>query len=187
MRKVVGIGWAKTGTTTLGECFETLGLRHAAGRLDLVDHLETGDLSPILAEARHFDAFEDWPWLLVFRELDEAFPGSKFVLTTRNAEAWLRSYRNMLDTQGAARPRLVRQRRILYDLPFPDVTEEQLLDRVRRHEREVQAWFADRPDDLLVVDWARGNGWQELCDFLDLPIPDVPFPHANRGHYAPRA
>lgn len=181
MGKVVGVGWAKTGTTTLGECFDLLGYRHAAGRLDLVDHLEAGDLAPILQVAREHDAFEDWPWLLLFRELDEAFPGTRFVLTTRDPDAWLRSYQGMLARQGEASTELTRRRRVLYGLPFPDVTEAQLLERVRRHEQGVRAWFADRPDDLLVVDWAAGDGWPQLCDFLGLPVPDAPFPHANRG------
>jgi hypothetical protein len=34
--------------------------------------------------------------------------------------------------------------------------------------------------NLLVVDWARGHGWEALCGFLDLSIPEVPFPHLNR-------
>lgn len=185
MGKVVGVGWAKTGTTTLGECFEILGLRHIPGQLHLVDHLEAGDIDPILEVARDYDAFEDWPWLLLYRELDEAFPGSKFILTTRDQDSWLRSYENMLATQGEARPKLMRRRRALYGLPFPDVTAEQLLERVQRHEREVRDWFRDRPEDLLVVDWAAGDGWQQLCDFLDLPVPGAPFPHANRGQYTP--
>lgn len=179
--KVFGVGWAKTGTTSLGECFDILGYRHTAGRLDLVDHLETGDLDPILTEAERFDAFEDWPWLLLFRELDAAFPGSRFVLTTRRPEPWLRSYRGMLARQGEADETLTRRRRVLYGLPFPEVDDAQLLERVARHEREVQAHFADRPDDLLVVDWEQGDGWQQLCGFLGLPVPDAPFPHANRG------
>lgn len=39
--------------------------------------------------------------------------------------------------------------------------------------------FKDRPDDLLVVDFTQGAGWNELCEFLGHPVPDAPFPHAN--------
>lgn len=180
-----GVGWAKTGTTTLGRCFEILGLAHVGPRLDLVDHLPERNLAPILQIARRHDGFEDWPWLLLFRELDAAFPGSRFVLTTRDEASWLRSYRNMLANQGEAAPQLTARRRVLYDLPFPHVTDDQLLARVRRHEREVRAWFAERPGDLLVVDWSAGDRWERLCDFLDLPVPDVDFPHENRGRYTP--
>ena len=35
------------------------------------------------------------------------------------------------------------------------------------------------PDRLLVYDIKAG--WGPLCDFLDLPVPDIGFPHANRN------
>ena len=59
------------------------------------------------------------------------------------------------------------------------VTEEIYLERFRRHEREVREYFADRPDDLLVVDWEQGDGWSELTRFLKKPTPNARFPWAN--------
>lgn len=181
--KIFGIGWAKTGTTTLGHCLEVLGHRHQGQRLDLVDDLATGDLSRILAVAAEADAFEDWPWILAYRQLDAAFPGSRFILTVRDPQRWLRSYRNMLEQPGIVTEELNRIRRLLYGLPFPDVTAEQLLDRYRRHNDEVVDYFSSRPGDLLVVDWERGDGWPSVCGFLGQPVPDVPFPHDNKGCY----
>ena len=180
----MGVGWAKTGTKTLGECLHHLGYRHQSTRLDLVEHLERGQLEPLFAIADAHDSFEDWPWLLLFRELDERYPGSRFILTVRDSRRWLRSYRNMLERQGPAPADRNRRRRVLYGLPFPDVTDEQLLQRYERHNREVQGWFADRPGQLLVVNWETGAGWRELCRFLGRRVPDVPFPHANQGSFA---
>ena len=34
-------------------------------------------------------------------------------------------------------------------------------------------------DDLFVLDVRGGEGWEKLCPFLGLNVPDVPFPHAN--------
>lgn len=184
--KVFGVGWAKTGTTTLGRCFEILGYDHQSQRLDLVHDLRDGDLSRIRRQAEQKESFEDWPWIILFRELDEMFPGSKFVLTTREPESWVGSYMNMLRTQDEASDELHEIRRTLYGLPFPNVTEEQLLDRYSRHNREVKQYFSDRPDDLLVVSWEEGDGWEELCGFLGTEVPDTPFPHANRGRYSGR-
>lgn len=184
--RVVGIGWAKTGTTTLGRCFEILGYEHQSQRLDLVHDIEEGRLSRIREVAEQKESFEDWPWIILFRQLDEWFPGSKFVLTMRAPERWVRSYTNMLHTQGDASEELNEIRRILYGLPFPNITEEQLVDRYCRHNREVREYFSDRPDDLLVVNWEEGDEWKRLCDFLGREIPSEPFPHANRGRYAGR-
>jgi hypothetical protein len=181
--RVFGVGWAKTGTTTLAECLRILGYRHLQGpRLDLVELLEGDDPEALLAVVEPYESAEDWPWPLLFRELDARFPDSRFVLTTREPASWLRSYRNMVARQQPD-PDLDATRRVLYGLPFPDVTDEQLLDRVAQHDHAVRAWFADRPGSLLEVDWATGDGWDELCAFLGEPRPALAFPHANRGEY----
>ena len=184
MSKIFGIGWAKTGTTTLGKCFEHLGFDHQSQRLDLVKDLAAGDLSRIMALAKGKESFEDWPWIILYRELDKAFPGSRFVLTCRDSANWIRSYRNMLRGQGDASEELNEIRRILYGLPFPHVTEAQLIERYEKHNQDVSVYFHGRPEALLVVDWARGHGWRELCGFLNTDTPSEPFPHANRGDYA---
>lgn len=186
MNKVLGVGWAKTGTKTLGACLRTLGYRHRSTRLDLARYLWSGETDAILDVARPFDSFEDWPWLLLFREFDARFPNSKFILTTRDDASWLASYHNMLRLQGPPSAELLERRRILYGLPFPDVTDEQLLQRRHRHEAEVRRWFAGRGNDLLVVDWSKGDGWKELCGFLGHAIPGVDFPHANKAEYSGR-
>jgi hypothetical protein len=122
----------------------------------------------------------------MYRELAAAFPGSRFVLTTRDPDAWLRSWRNMVKTQRRS-PERDERIGALFGLPFPDVSDTELLERVARHNREVLDYFADRPDDLLVVDWANGDSWPELCSFLGIKEPEVPFPHAYPGRYrAPR-
>jgi hypothetical protein len=45
----------------------------------------------------------------------------------------------------------------------------------------VEAFFADKPSKLLRFSVFEGHGWGELCGFLDLPVPEVEFPHANRA------
>jgi methyl-accepting chemotaxis protein len=147
--------------------------------------IEQGDLTAIYEVAAEADAFEDWPWLLLFRELDLAFPGSRFVLTTRAPDRWIRSYLNMLRHPGFISDELTHVRRVLYGLPFPDVTAEQLIDRYCRHNDTVTDYFRGRPHDLLVVDWEAGHGWPELCRFLGRDVPDQPFPKENVGTYEP--
>lgn len=185
MNKIFGIGWAKTGTKTLGEALTLLGYNHQSRRLDLAEDLRNGDLSRILALVRQKDSFEDWPWLLLYQQLDQEFPSSGFILTQRKPERWIRSYRNLLQEAEQSSPHLNEIRRMLYGLPFPDVTEEQLLARYLRHNRDVLDYFKNRPDQLLVIDWEEGDGWQTLCHFLGKPIPSRSFPHANRGNYTP--
>lgn len=179
-RKVFGIGWAKTGTTTLGRCFEILGYDHHSQNLSLVRRMMQGDFSRMLQIARTKNSFEDWPWILLYKELDAAFPHSRFVLTVRDPEHWLNSYRAMLASQGTASEEMNEIRSYLYGIPFPDISDQDLIDRFNRHNSEVVEYFRQRPRDLLIVDWEKGDGWLQICKFLRHPIPDKPFPHLNR-------
>ena len=77
---------------------------------DLVVDWYKGNLEPIRARALAFEAVEDNPWPLVFREMDAAFPDAKFILTTRvTAEKWLDSVRPAM--RSIADPRAARRKR----------------------------------------------------------------------------
>lgn len=179
--RVFGIGWAKTGTTTLAACLHRLGYRHCSQRLDLVHPLVAGDPAPLLALAATAESFDDWPWPLAFSELDAAFPGSRFVLTVREPLRWLASYQGMLAREQTPGPDLNAVRSLIHQTRFPEPEPMALLARYERHNLAVQRHFSRRRAQLLVVDWERGDGWLQLCRFLGRPVPAVPFPHANRG------
>ena len=48
-----------------------------------------------------------------------------------------------------------------------------------QHNTDIIAHFKDRPNDLLVLDLTKGDTWQPLCDFLEVSIPNLPFPKEN--------
>ena len=179
-KKVFGIGWAKTGTTTLGRCFEILGYNHQSQNLSLVPQIIQGNFAKTLRIATAKESFEDWPWPLVYREMDAAFPGSRFVLTTRAPNHWLASYRAMLAAQGVPTPDLRDIRCQLFGVDPAIASDEELVARYNRHNTEIMEYFKLRSEQLLVVDWEAGDSWKKLCHFLRAPVPDVPFPHLNQ-------
>ena len=175
--KIFGIGLNKTGTTTLGVCFKHFGYRHTTSNLELTQCVERGELEPVFAHADQYDSFEDWPWPLIYRELDERYPGSKFVLTTRrDGEAWVNSLKRHALLTGPTE-----FRRIAYGHTMPDGHEAEHIALYERHNQEVRDYFRDRPDDFLEVCWETGSGWAEICAFLGEEVPDLPVPHTNRS------
>jgi hypothetical protein len=177
--KIFGIGLNKTGTTTLGLCGQILGLRCTSSDKELTeDVVLRNDFSRVWEVVDRFDLFEDWPWPLIYKELDRFFPGSKFILTTRLDEwKWLES----LKKHSMRTHPTHHLRKLAYGFHYPHRHQEAHLDRYRRHNEEVRSYFKDRAEDFLEVCWERGDGFPQLCNFLRLPIPEVPMPHANRG------
>lgn len=126
--------------------------------------------------AKDYDAVQDMPWPLMYRELDTAFPGSKFIFTARDPDAW---YQSMVKHFGS-KPSVVRQLTYGEDHPFPEGDEEHYKSVYIDFEKEVLEYFSGRPDDFLVMNLERGDGWAELGAFLRLKdIPQGPFEHSN--------
>ncbi len=142
-----------------------------------------------------FEAAVDWPAARFYRELAERFPEAKVILTVRDPGGWYDSLRAtiyrmtevsssfpanlMLGLGGPRRHMTAMGREVVWDDPetfagsFPDreggiAVFEQHLERVKQ---------AIPPERLLVYNVAEG--WEPLCRFLDLPVPETPFPNVN--------
>lgn len=173
--KVFGIGFNKTGTTTLAACLRKLGRRHTSASLELLRDVLAGRFASLFAVADQFDSFEDWPWPLAFRELDSRYPGSRFILTRRrDAATWFDSLAAMARRNGPTE-----MRRLIFGHAMPAAAPEVFMAAYDAHCAAVREHFRDRPGDLLEVCWEEGDGWRELCQFLGEPVPAEPFPHVN--------
>src|SRR5688500_18482102 len=100
MTKIFGIGFHKTGTKSLAEALRILGYTVTGpnGVNDPNIRHTARDMAFRLAE--RFDAFQDNPWPLLYRELDERYPKSKFVLTVRPTDAWITSIVRFFGTES---------------------------------------------------------------------------------------
>jgi hypothetical protein len=176
--KVFCVGFQKTGTTSMGAALEILGYRVTGGNWARDPEVARVALQRALETAPLYDAFQDNPWPLLYQEMDKAFPGSKFIMTIRPPEQWIKS---AVKGFGAGTSPV---REWIYGegKGSPVGNEQTWLARYERHNREVLAYFAGRQDDFMVMDLAAGDGWEKLCRFLGQPVPDVPFPHANPAH-----
>jgi hypothetical protein len=128
-----------------------------------------------------YDAFADTPVIGCYKQLDLEFPGSKFILTTRDKEAWLGSCERFPRFGASYKPdrQVLALRRRIYGVDRYDRTAFSLA--YDRHVADVRQYLRDRPDDLLELDVCGGEGWERLCPFLGLEQPDVPFPWRNTG------
>lgn len=91
--KVFGIGYNKTGTTTLNALFRHYELRvpkQGLQEITLEPALESGDYSGMKDFIGQYDAFQDLPFSQgsIYAACDALFPGSKFILTIRDCDEW---------------------------------------------------------------------------------------------------
>jgi hypothetical protein len=177
--KVLGIGLNKTATFSLHEALGLLGyngLHHGGLETMTLVHQAIDEGKPMLTYLDpSFDAFTDIFGITYFYFLADAqYPGSRFILTVRDLEDWLDSRRRhveknqQMSAAGA------------YHDGFLTVDIDGWRTEYLRHEAVVRAYFANRPSDLLVLDITAGQGWEPLCEFLDRPVPEAPFPWKNQ-------
>lgn len=209
MLEVIGAGLPRTGTTSMKAALDRLGFGpsyHMFEFLTNPDHVGRW-LSVIPGTEvdweKVFDGYlsaQDWPASLFWRELAEAYPQAKIVLTVRDPRGWYPSMRTLMalsarmldDAAHHADPPLAATAlaRISHLLTVTgqatfgggwkfggDLSDEDAaIEAFHRHSATVQRSI--RPDRLLIFDVRQG--WGPLCDFLGVPAPaDEPFPHLN--------
>jgi sulfotransferase family protein/glycosyl transferase family 7 (putative galactosyltransferase) len=181
--RIFGIGLHKTATNSLHKALTILGYdsahwKSARWAKSIWKEMTTQGRSITLE--RNY-ALSDLPIGILYRQLDKAYPNSKFILTVRSEEDWIRSVRNHWDASknefrsawdtDCFTHKLHKE---LYGQRWFDA--EIFLARYRRHTAEVTDYFKSRPSDLLVMDMSNGAGWPSLCAFLHRPIPSESYP-----------
>jgi hypothetical protein len=183
-KKIFCIGLNKTGTTTLHTAFQILGVSSVHWKDEngikigptIVNNFKEGN--DILKGLDHYTAFSDWgngkSAVKIFKEFDKQYPGSKFILNTRSLDSWLLSREK----------HVIRNQKLKEKYPNSDITwlkveRKEWTRFYQEYHDTVLQYFKDRKNELLVFDVTSGDGWEKLCSFLNLPIPNSPFPKAN--------
>jgi Sulfotransferase domain len=194
--KVVGAGFGRTGTLSLKVALERIGFGPCYHMVEVFPRPEHVAMWHRLAFEqsmdwdeifRGFHATVDWPAARWWREIAAHFPDAKVLLSVRDSEAWYKSvtdtiYQPMKSPAPDGVPELVRlqsemARKAILDETFDNRFEDKAhaIEVFRKHNQAVRD--AIDPARLLVFDVREG--WGPLCRFLEVPIPDEPFPRLN--------
>lgn len=174
--KIIGVGFQKTGTSTLREALKILGYTVKDVTPRALIPILKGNYKKILRIIEKYDALEDTPWYIIYKELDRLIPGSKFILTVRDEESWYKSVARHIGDLPAAQHEWIYGR----GRGLPKDYKENTIEVYRQHNTTVLEYFKERPGDFLVMDFTKGDEWEKLSTFLGKDIPDVPFPHYNK-------
>jgi len=205
--RIIGAGFSRTGTTSLRAALDRLGYGPCLHGWDFSGHPklirawlnayrdpQSADWDALLAG---YDVTLDFPMTALWRELTDAFPDAKVIVSVRgDADSWYDSMAGsvfLIPLRMGPRLRRVSRRLAIatssWFPPYPGMYEEVVYDGVfggkldranaidvyRRHTEQVQNSL---PADRVLV-WEPRQGWEPLCAFLGVPVPDEPFPRLN--------
>ncbi len=194
--KIIGSGFGRTGTKSIKEALEMLGFGPCHHMYEVLENLDQlpGWQAAANGEKpdweRLFDGYSsqvDWPGAHFWRDTTDAFPDAKVLHSFRPVDKWWRSFEKTIGKLMHTYPSMdlpppVRE---LLDMSHTVVGEQtfggKYLDRdaaIAAFEQRTADVRAHVPaEKLLVFDVAQG--WEPLCAFLDVPVPDTAFPHHN--------
>lgn len=187
---VIGTGFGRTGTDSMRMALEILGFGPCHHMRELTRNPEhkqhwrdfvaggPADWGLLLGGYR---SCVDWPSAHYWPQLVEAFPKAKVLLTWRSAESWWASYEKTIlkvllastETEKTTPGSQLLSLRVFGGRPA---------DRAHCmavYEANVAAVKAQVPPERLLVH-ELGDGWAPLCAHLGVPVPDVPYPNANK-------
>jgi hypothetical protein len=189
--KVIGAGFGRTGTRSLKEALEIVGFKPCHHMMEVFTHPEQVPFWDRVARREKYDWEEvfanyqsacDWPSCTFYEELADKYPDAKVILSLRDPKSWFKSVSNTImpamrkpDGSGPSLPGVFGPLIIGEQTFNNDFSEAHMIDVYERHNAEVKRTI---PANRLLVFEAK-DGWEPLCKFLGVKVPDVPYPQMN--------
>lgn len=177
--KIFCIGLSRTGTKSLASALTLLGYDTAHWLNPITQNILCRDDYFLFEGYSDITVAADLPWLR------ENFSNARYILTERDSASWepsiARHYYSIagvnapiqLSTQGASR--FSGRPAAVADLLYGGV--DSWGDAGRAYTQTVNKIFSADVHRLLTMNIVAGDGWDELCAFLDRPHPRASFPH----------
>ena len=185
--KVIGSGLGRTGTLSTKLALEQLGfapchhmvevfMRPASVPLWIAAGQGKPDWDAIFGD---FEAMVDHPGCAFWRDLADFYPDAKVLHTVRDPDKWFDSTQATIFNPDRPGPP-GGDMKVFFDQLHGwyggDIHDRAfMVDFFRRH---TEAVVAGVPKDRLLV-FNVTEGWETLCAFLDVPVPETPYPREN--------
>jgi len=183
-QKVFGLGLSKTATSSLAEALNILGIKTIHYPYDAQTYKELRAGIYKLGLMWEWQGAVDISIAPFFAQLDKEFPKSKFILTVRDKDSWLHSCEQhwlLMKEWRENFPDFKRFQEFISAVVYGviEFNADRFSWAYDRHVEAVREYFKGRESDFLDLDICGGEGWRQLCKFLDCDVPKRAFPHAN--------
>lgn len=195
MLKVIGAGFGRTGTHSLGLALEKLGfgpcynvpeVSKNPGHTEIWNNAIDGKSVDWDKLFTSYQSAVEWPTVAFLSEVIQHFTEAKVVLTLRDPVSWYESASTTIfdgleisaqNPDPIKRERSGMLRRLILKRTFSNRYQEKeyAIEVYKRHNQQVLEIV---PKERLLQFDVK-DGWQPLCEFLQKPIPNEPFPWLN--------
>jgi len=187
--KIIGAGMGRTGTASLKVALEALNMGHCYHMTEVLKNPEYTQYWINAAEGNAdwdkiysgYSATVDNPGCNYWKELSAYYPNAKVILTTRDANKWFDSTNETIHSAEFAR--------FMKNSPFGEMIQKTMWDRMenRMQDREYMVDFFNKHTAEIIdsIDAERllvyqvSDGWAPLCEFLEVPVPNLEYPRIN--------
>jgi hypothetical protein len=204
--QVIGSGVGRTGTHSLKLALEQLGFDKCYHMMELFQHPEgliyfqKAERGEAVDWNKLFEGYKsavDYPVARYYKQLIAAYPNAKIIHTVRDAESW---YQSAMETIfWATKPSAGRMLKLLIKMPFSSTLRKRLpilkydgdmVDNIfgkdlKNKQEVIRRYNAINEETLNFIPKDRSlvydvkTGWEPLCNFLNVPVPQTPFPKSN--------
>lgn len=195
--KIIGTGFGRTGTMSLCAALSKIGFApcyHVSEVFKNPSHIKLwqsavdGELVDWQAFLGEYQSGLDYPIVAFYEDLMKVFPDAKVILTTRDADSWYESTIETIYYDGAAIPTWLQNispfkglNKVIDSLAWEGIFHGRFEERdyaIKIYNEHVEKVKATVPPEKLLV-YSVKEGWQPLCEFLNVAVPDEPFPRTN--------
>jgi hypothetical protein len=203
--QVIGVGLHRTGSMSVKAALERLGFGPCYHGMEALRRSKDGEHWLAAYEAggevdwslifKGYRATLDWPTIYFWEQLAAAYPDAKILLTDRDPESWWASHSQMFQVGFAFIEELTdEQRQWAQESGFAQMQtalgtiaqatfDGQVFDKahcLRVFQQHYERVRRTVPAERLLV-YRVQEGWEPLCWFLGVDVPDEPFPRVNVG------
>ena len=196
--KVFGAGFGRTGTMSLKFALEKLRIGPCYHMREVVSRPSHIKLWYDISRGEHpnwnrlfsgFNSAVDFPVCLFYKQLINKFPEAKFILTLRDFDTWYISTANTIYKVPSILPDwfekvvypirmfIVMQVNLIWVGLFKNNFSDRDSTKLVYYEH-IESVKKIIPADKLLI-YNVKEGWEPLCEFLDVDVPDIPFPKVN--------
>ncbi len=193
--EIIGPGFGRTGTNSLKLALEHIGYGPCHHMFEVRDNPKllpdweaAADGQPVDWNHvfRGYRSQVDWPGARYWRELVEAFPDAKVILSVREPNGWFDSVQATVHPFIEARgthdsDHMNAIAEMAYNTVVRPIFDGRLSERrhaIRKFEQHIENVQSSVPAERLLTFDVR-EGWNPLCAFLNVIVPDIPFPKTN--------